>query len=533
MPDGTAGDFCFPAQVEVAQQHRHAAPRRERRERPRDHRRPQESDDRGRDQCQRGRRQQAGLGRAEHAAIAERGADGVDEAQRARGGAARTARTTALARQFRPRARHALALENDFSRVAQVDLVLRGHALRERGVLDGDVDFAIAQPARDVEIARADARPVRIGDRGLRVQHRAVPFEYLHAGFEQWTIAGARHLRDESQIARSRHEQPHVDAVARCRAQRLHVGRNADEVGIGEPQGFARHRSDEEIRAVYAGSLRRRRDHAQARRTDRRRHRDVDVERCAELRPAVRERAGDVGAGRSADRDARVAPGREAALCIAEPFLRKADAGDEADVAVDDEQFAMVAADPAERAVESRRIEDAHFSAGVVQRFPEFRAGIAEAAEPVVDDGDAHARRRAFAQRVAELTADVVILDDVVLEKDAVAARADRGEPCVEVGARIDQQLDRVAGAQDGIGRAIERVAGQAPHRARRQLRRRDRGKCGGLRHRHGLGTRFRRTTAGVDTTQYEARRAGRHRGLHVALATSARHRTSSQRGAG
>ena len=53
----------------------------------------------------------------------------------------------------------------------------------------------------------------RVGDRGFRVQHRAVPLEYANPGFEQRTISAVRQTRDEFEIARSRHQQTYVDAV--------------------------------------------------------------------------------------------------------------------------------------------------------------------------------------------------------------------------------------------------------------------------------------------------------------------------------
>ena len=142
-------------------------------------------------------------------------------------------------RRLRPgfRGPHAIAVrQHDLGRPREVALVLRHHRFADAPVLDRDVELVVAHPARDVEIGRADARPERVGNGGLRVQHRPVPLEDAHARVEQWPIPGARDRRQRRDVARTRHEQPHVDTVASGGRERLHVGRGADEVRVAQPE---------------------------------------------------------------------------------------------------------------------------------------------------------------------------------------------------------------------------------------------------------------------------------------------------------
>ncbi len=172
------------------------------------------------------------------------------------------------------------------------------------------------------------------------------------------------------------------------------------------------------------------------------------IQRCARLRPTIGECAREFGAGWSADRHTGVAPGGDAASWIAQPFRRDAQAGNEAERTVDQQQFAMIAAHPAERTVETRRVVGTHLPAGGEQRLPECCFRIAQTAEPVPDHAYTYARLRALDERGLKLAADGIVGDDVVFQKYTFSCAADRGQPRIEVGARVDQQIDGVAGIQ-------------------------------------------------------------------------------------
>ena len=110
----------------------------------------------------------------------------------------------------------------------------------------------------------------------------------------------------------------------------------------------------------------------------------IGRERLAAARlPDRFERVRELGDGRTADLDAGVAPGFHLPRRIAQPLRADAQSGDERDAAVDGERLAMIAREPAQRAVEARTIEPEH----VRPRFVEQRPQVARAtgAQPVVD----------------------------------------------------------------------------------------------------------------------------------------------------
>src|SRR6185312_7009330 len=65
---------------------------------------------------------------------------------------------------------------------------------------------------------------------------------------------------------------------------------------------------------------------------------------------------------------------RHGAPRVAQPFRADAHAGEKALRAIHHQQLAVVAADPAERLAQLRRIEDAHLAAGGAQPLPERAA---------------------------------------------------------------------------------------------------------------------------------------------------------------
>ena len=87
------------------------------------------------------------------------------------------------------------------------------------------------------------------------------------------------------------------------------------------------------------------------------------IERRAGRRPHLPERFFDVRDRGTAQLDPRVAPRLDAARGIADPLAAHAKTAHEADFAVDGDQLAVVAREPAERAVEPRRVEAAHVAA--------------------------------------------------------------------------------------------------------------------------------------------------------------------------
>ena len=156
----------------------------------------------------------------------------------------------------------------------------------------------------------------------------------------------------------------------------------------------------------------------------------------------TRANAAPLGDGRPADLDARVAPWLHPLRRIALPFRADAQAGDESDPAVDDDRLAMIAGQPAQRAVQARSVERAHLGAGPPAATTARRR---RRAEPVVDDPDVDPGPRLRRERVGELAADVVVGDDVALEQDRAfgAPRWRRATPGNSRG--VEQQADRVA----------------------------------------------------------------------------------------
>ena len=142
----------------------------------------------------------------------------------------------------RPRWRSARSCSNDSS-------ICRAKASSSIG----DVELPVAEPALDVQIARADARPAAVGHRRLGVHHRAVPLEDPDAGFEQRAIAGLREpLHDRQVRTAAGHQQPDVDAVGGRRDQRLDVRRRANEIRVGDPEPLAGQGRDELVEAEQA-----------------------------------------------------------------------------------------------------------------------------------------------------------------------------------------------------------------------------------------------------------------------------------------
>ena len=366
----------------------------------------------------RSRRQPPGTVRRRSAgpdsARGESGAEGISDAQgpgrRPSGAAPRSAGSlhprVSRGPHAQPRVQH------DLGRVLEILQVLVFHLGPEPFVLDHHVELAVADPAREVEVGRAHAGPARVGHRRLRVQHGPVPLEDADSGFEQGSVAGPRDRLHEGDVAApARHQQADVDTVARRRAERLHVGARARVVGVGQPEGLAGEGRDQGVEPEEARGARGGGDHAQS-----------DLALSARVRSAGRSSsAAEAGRrrprcrrrpeprppppGPEAPRPCR-ARGRDPAPGSPSHMLADTQARDEGHAAVHHHALPVVAAQPAQRLFEPRRVVAAHLDAGLAEPPPERREVFPSAAHPVVDDAHAHAlaslcgqRRRRSARR--------------------------------------------------------------------------------------------------------------------------------------
>jgi hypothetical protein len=184
-------------------------------------------------------------------------------------------------------------------------------------------------------------------------------------------------------------------------------------------------------------------------------------QRIAHERPHLREGRLDLAHGGAPHLDAGVTPRRDTPRGIADPRLSHAETADEAHPAVDREDLPVVTAQPSERARQARRVVTAHLDTARPQTVPELSRGLAEAAQPVVDDADADPVGRPRDQRVAELLAARVVMNDVALEVDGPGGAGDCVEPRRVVLAGVLQELDVVAGQERRAGGARERLLGE------------------------------------------------------------------------
>ena len=116
-------------------------------------------------------------------------------------------------------------VQHDFGRALEIRDEHRFHLPGKPRVLDDDVELAIADPARDVQVRRVRRAPS--GRRRPPSSRAAWSRSTRTRGCRPRAAAGsrrARSARSSGNVGRSGHEQPHVDAVGRGRPQRLHVG---------------------------------------------------------------------------------------------------------------------------------------------------------------------------------------------------------------------------------------------------------------------------------------------------------------------
>ena len=117
------------------------------------------------------------------------------------------------------------------------ELVL--HRIGEVAVLDQDVELPVAHQARGVEVARADPAPSPVRHDRLGVQHRSFPLVDSHPAPQQIAVSDSREVPHQRQVARSRHQQPHVHAVPRRVLQGQEESGRRHEIGIGDPEPAA------------------------------------------------------------------------------------------------------------------------------------------------------------------------------------------------------------------------------------------------------------------------------------------------------
>ena len=141
---------------------------------------------------------------------------------------------------------------------------------------------------------------------------------------------------------------------------------------------------------------------------------------------------------------------------IAEPTGAHAQTADEADFAVNRDRLAMVAREPAKRAIEPWRIEHADVDTRLAHH--RGQAVHARRAEPIVENAHTHAVATFPGERVRKFPADIVGREDVHLEQYLPLGRADRGKPRREVLFGVEQELHGIALARRGAGGALERA---------------------------------------------------------------------------
>ena len=125
----------------------------------------------------------------------------------------------------------------------------------------------------------------------------------------------------------------------------------------------------------------------------------------------------------------------------------------------------MIPAEPTQRARRSRRVVAANLDTPGAQSPPEPARGLAESAHPVVDDADRDTLACPGDQRVAEVLADGVVVNDVAFEMDVSGRAGDRVEPRRIVLARVLQQANAVARHERCAGGSRECLLGERAHR--------------------------------------------------------------------
>jgi len=99
----------------------------------------------------------------------------------------------------------------------------------------------------------------------------------------------------------------------------------------------------------------------------------------------------------------------------------------------------VIAAHPAERLTQLRRIERAHLAARRAQRRPETVARLPLAAQPVVHHRHEYTAFGTCHQGIAKGAADIVVADDVVLQQHAFPGTSNGVKPGLVMRGGVDQ----------------------------------------------------------------------------------------------
>src|SRR5581483_2985692 len=99
----------------------------------------------------------------------------------------------------------------------------------------------------------------------------------------------------------------------------------------------------------------------------------------------------DIGYGRAAHFNTRIAPRIDSARRVASPHATHAQTGDECDATIDGDRLPMISAYPAKWPVEPGRVVAAHVDAAGAQPVPESRRRLAEPSQPVVQQSHLNA----------------------------------------------------------------------------------------------------------------------------------------------
>src|SRR5262245_11064287 len=105
----------------------------------------------------------------------------------------------------------------------------------------------------------------------------------------------------------------------------------------------------------------------------------------------------------------------------------------------------MIAAQPAERPIESRRLVTAHVHTAASQAVPESARCLPESTHPVVQKPDLYALARLLQQRVSKRAALVIFVNDVHLEVNRLSCGMDRVQPGRVVLGGIFEKRDSIA----------------------------------------------------------------------------------------
>jgi hypothetical protein len=130
----------------------------------------------------------------------------------------------------------------------------------------------------------------------------------------------------------------------------------------------------------------------------------------------------------------------------------------------------MIAAEPTEWAVETRRVETPRLDPGLAQPPPEPVGRRVEGAHPIVNQPDLRALASLLDERVGEDLALLVLVNDVAFEMDCVSGRLDRFEPGRIIFSGVFEDARAVARDQPGAGGAPERLFGEDADGGRRSI---------------------------------------------------------------